>query len=779
MTLTSAFARRFSNVALRSSNAAPLLARTRRITVLAALTTLAVAFGVLTATPAAAAAPATTNNIALNVVVAIPADWGTKANNWTTERIVKTLNASGEYWSTMTGGTTGFDVPATIKTVKTAAESTDPGKTILDTVVAEQGFDETAQWKGLIVFVPQAKVASGTGSPAAAMSYNNNLQSGGYMIVADENSAQNTLTNLVAHEFGHFFMIPHANRLGCSDGSTDSLPATSATGWSNTSCATVEYDDNNDVMSNAYSLGSLNTYLTESAGFAKTGSIQTVTPTTKTSTYSLQPWGNTTANGVRSIKVIDPANGTPYYVELRQAVGIDKNDATGVRAGVKIVKKNSGPQGGSVVIDPTPTTLSGNTDGKQTWEAGSSFTTASNSTRIDIESINANSAKVSVTDIRAGRGAAAGVASPIVTATSNSGAAWYTGNSYIDVTAKDSAGAAIPGTVSVYRGGVYLADVTIGTSGTTRYTLPLNTEAGTYSFTLIHSNTAVRSGQITHTIVKSSTTTNVVKAPATLAPGETGAIDVRVTIPSGVPLIGSVAASIDGAAAETVALPDAKGGLGTLSLGKLSNGLHHVEFQYAGERNSLPSVGKATVSVTNGTITVVSTGPSTYKGSQGKLTVSAKSTAGKPVTGSVTASENGTQIGKATLSAQGTGTIYLSKSLAVGRHSILVHHSDSSVADATVIHTVARATATVSGSASKATIPANNSTATISVTTSAASGAYGSVQVLRNGELAATRTVSAANKGAFVYAIGELDAGSYTYTLKYLGSKTVAPASST
>ncbi|MCU1407575.1 MAG: hypothetical protein JWQ43_3878, partial [Glaciihabitans sp.] len=186
MTLTSDFARRFSNAALRSSNS--VTSRKRRSVVLAAFTVLAVAFGVLTATPAVAAAPATANSISLNVVVAIPADWGDKANNWTTERILETLNASDGYWSTMTGGKTGFSVPTTIKTVTTAAKSTDPGKTILDTVVAEQGFDKSAQWKGLVVFVPQSKVASASGSPAAAMSYNNNLQSGGYMIVADENA---------------------------------------------------------------------------------------------------------------------------------------------------------------------------------------------------------------------------------------------------------------------------------------------------------------------------------------------------------------------------------------------------------------------------------------------------------------------------------------------------------------------------------------------------------------------------------------------------------------
>ena len=257
----------------------------------------------------------------------------TADNTWTTAKITSLLKAANTRWSTESSGAVKIGVPTTVAVVQTAALSTDSAKSFLATVAAEQKF-AAGPWKGLVVFSPAKSVESLAGDDVGGATYGNGTKNGGTMVISARPKTDAQLQITVGHEFGHFFAIAHANRLGCADGSVDSLPDAAGTGWANATCESIEYDDTNDIMSNGYSAGALNSVLATSAGFVKSTDVLDVTATATTTDYTLLPWADKTASTTKAIRIADPATGIPFYVELRQPVGLDAKDATGVRAGV-------------------------------------------------------------------------------------------------------------------------------------------------------------------------------------------------------------------------------------------------------------------------------------------------------------------------------------------------------------------------------------------------------------------------------------------------------------
>ena len=739
------------------------------------LIALALLAGIAIANPATASAATKTNTLAVTAVVAIPADMTAADNTWTTAKITALLKAANTRWSTESSGAVKIGVPSKVAVVQTAALSTDPAKSFAATVAAEQKF-VTGPWKGLVVFTPATSVVSLAEDNVGAAAYGNGTKNGGSMVVSARSKTTAQLQITIGHEFGHFFSIAHANRLGCADGSVDSLPNAAGSGWANTTCASIEYDDTNDIMSNGYSAGALNSVLASSAGFVKSTDVLDVTATATTTAYTLLPWADKTVSTSKAIRIADPATGIPFYVELRQPVGLDAGDATGVRAGVKILKKNSDGSG-SVVLDPTPTMKTFNTDGKQTWDKGSVFVNASKTIAVSVTDVGATSATVAVTRVTPATSAAfqKSAEAPQVVATATTGNSYYGAAGSLALTAKTPSGAGIPGTVAITEGTTALGTATLAADGTATFALPKTTTAGTHNYTLVHSDSDVRSSDVTYTVAKAVSTVVATAGPTAIA--------VKVVIPTNTALLGTLAVTRDGAAAGTVALTKANGGTGSFDTGTLAPGAHDFVFSYPGAASTEPAAATVTVTVvdptTVSTVTGTSSGPSVYYGPQAVIAITAKSAAGVALPGTVTISEGATVVGSVAVPASGVASFTLPKTVAAGSHTYRLVHSDAAVQPGTVVQTVDKAATATSAVASATTLAAGDASATVSLTASipSSAGLVGTVTVTDDGQTMPAVKLTSATKGVGTYAVGALAPGVHTLVFTYSGGANTQPSS--
>ena len=658
--------------------------------------------------------------------------------------------------------------------VHTAARSTDSAKDFLATVAKEQNFT-AGPWKGLVVFSAAKSVVSLAEDNVGAATYGNGTKNGGTMVISSRAKTDAQLQISVSHEFGHFFAIAHANRLGCDDGSVDSLPSEGGTGWANAGCRSIEYDDNNDIMSNAYSAGALNSVLASSAGFVKKTDVLDVTATSTTTDYTLLPWADKTVSTTKAIRVADPATGIPFYVELREPVGLDSTDAVGVRAGVKILKKNSAGSG-SVVLDPTPTTLTLNTDGKQTWDKGSVFVNASKTIAISVKNVGAASAVVSVTSVTPATAAAfqSKNQSPQVAATASTGNSYYGAAGSLAISAKTADGRGIAGMVTVTEGATAVGTATIAADGTGTLALSRTATAGSHTYTLVHSNPDVRSGAVTYAVAKAASTVT--------ATADDTSIAVQTTIGSGTTLLGTLSVTRDGADAGTVSLTKANAGSGSFEFGTLTPGTHRFVLSYPGAANTDPSSAIVTVDVADpaaAAVTGTSSGTSTYYTSQATISLTAKTPAGVAKPGTVTVYEGAAVIGTATIGGTGTAGFTLPKTVSAGSHEYRLVHSDPAVLPGTVMQTVDKAATATTAVASASTVSAGDASATVKLSAAIPNSAtlVGTVTVTDNGQAKSPVSLTSANKGVGSYAVGALSPGTHTLVFGYSGGSSTQPSS--
>ena len=658
--------------------------------------------------------------------------------------------------------------------VHTAARSTDSAKDFLATVANEQNFT-AGPWKGLVVFSAAKSVVSLAEDNVGAATYGNGTKNGGTMVISSRAKTDAQLQISVSHEFGHFFAIAHANRLGCDDGSVDSLPSEGGTGWANAGCRSIEYDDNNDIMSNAYSAGALNSVLASSAGFVKKTDVLDVTATSTTTDYTLLPWADKTVSTTKAIRVADPATGIPFYVELREPVGLDSTDAVGVRAGVKILKKNSAGSG-SVVLDPTPTTLTLNTDGKQTWDKGSVFVNASKTIAISVKNVGTASAVVSVTSVTPATAAAfqSKNQSPQVVATASTGNSYYGAAGSLAISAKTADGRGIAGKVTVTEGATAVGTASIAADGTGTLALSRTATAGSHTYTLVHSNPDVRSGAVTYAVAKAASTVT--------ATADDTSIAVQTTIGSGTTLLGTLSVTRDGADAGTVSLTKANAGSGSFEFGTLAPGTHRFVLSYPGAANTEPSSATVTVDVADpaaAAVTGTSSGTSTYYTSQATISLTAKTPAGTAKPGTVTVYEGSAVIGTATIGGTGTAGFTLPKTVSAGSHEYRLVHSDAAVLPGTLMQTVDKAATATTALASASTVSAGDASATVKLSAAIPNSAtlVGTVTVTDNGQAKSPVSLTSANKGVGSYAVGALTPGTHTLVFGYSGGSSTQPSS--
>ena len=162
---------------------------------------------------------------------------------------------------------------------------------------------------------------------------------------------------VIVHELGHTFGLGHASRLACTSGGE----AVSLSG----TCSAIEYGDPTDIMG-ASDAGFAGPHL-ESLGWLATAERRalSVPSTGTTSTSALLRPLSRPGTGVRLVRISHP-DGSTYWVENRQRVGIDATNLPAAHVGVVVhftpadgvtipcQGQISGCAGSSFVIDARP-----------------------------------------------------------------------------------------------------------------------------------------------------------------------------------------------------------------------------------------------------------------------------------------------------------------------------------------------------------------------------------------------------------------------------------------
>lgn len=170
----------------------------------------------------------------------------------------------------------------------------------------------------------------------------------------------NSLTvRTLSHELGHTFGLFHSQALECGAASIGS------------SCTSISYGDNFDLMGATPSTAHLNAYQKERLGWLNWGSSPAITTVQSSGTYFIEPLETLGAGGPKALKIlksVDPVTGdkTWYYVEFRQPLGLDSSLSTNsnlmtgvlIHQGVEQVTFTGYTFLPSYLLDMTPETTS-------------------------------------------------------------------------------------------------------------------------------------------------------------------------------------------------------------------------------------------------------------------------------------------------------------------------------------------------------------------------------------------------------------------------------------
>lgn len=262
--------------------------------------------------------------------------------------------------------------------------------------------------------------------------------------------------------------------------------------------------------------------------------------------------------------------------------------------------------------------------------------------------------------------------------------------------------------------------------------------------------------------------TTVTAAPVTVAAGTAATLKVTVT---GSNPTGTVTAT---EGATQLGSGTLSGGTASITLpATLAVGQHQVSLAYSGDGANNPSTGAATVTVTPAASTVSAPAVRTTYGSAARLHVTV---AGQSPGGTVTASEGGHVLGRATVT-RGSATLSLPATLAVGTHRIALAYSGdaaNAAATGTTTVTVGKVASTTSISAPARAKPHRQVSVVVTVNAHGGS-ATGTVLVTSGGKVVGRGTLRHGKATVKVPAGGR---GKLRLTASYPGSATVAPSHS-
>jgi hypothetical protein len=176
-----------------------------------------------------------------------------------------------------------------------------------------------------------------------------------------------TLKN-VAHEQGHNFGNHHSKALKCAS----------------SSCSTVEYGDDRDVLGKASVVGHMNAFQKERLGWLNYGTTPAIQTVTSSGDYWIGSYV-TQSGHPNALRIWNPSQNHYYYVESRAQVGFDANVAAGVTL-------HSGISGISYQVDLDPVT----TTYDSTLDVGQVFTDSKIGLSIETLSTSADGALIRV-----------------------------------------------------------------------------------------------------------------------------------------------------------------------------------------------------------------------------------------------------------------------------------------------------------------------------------------------------------------------------------------------
>lgn len=305
----------------------------------------------------------------------------------TDAQLLAHVSTVGSYWQKESGGAiSGITVPTTVQHYATTLPTTDCGlgADFFDVVQEAEkqfpGIDPFGGTDQLVVFVPDS---CNTGQVVGEGSVGTSFASGGALVVKADASVDGTY----AHETGHNYGFEHAN---VRDGA-DSL----------------EYYGTYDVMGFALQgfnqLTALSTPYRVFQGITQPGEIADVSlgagnvPVQQTAT--IRPRSDD--NGLRSIRVTDPATGRDLYLDYRSGTGIDSG-AFYTRTGYYLKSPDgnlfyapgiviTAARNGSGVDDLVTTTT-----GDTSIPAGGTWTNASKTLTVHVNSLTSAGASVTV-----------------------------------------------------------------------------------------------------------------------------------------------------------------------------------------------------------------------------------------------------------------------------------------------------------------------------------------------------------------------------------------------
>ena len=176
---------------------------------------------------------------------------------------------------------------------------------------------------------------------------------------------------VVAHELGHTFGNHHSLSQPC-DGST---------------CTTVEYGDDRDVMGVSGTVGHTNAFQKERLGWLDYGASPAIQTVTSSNSYWLDPVSTANTGQPKALKIWNPQTSSYYYIETRAQVGFDTNVAPGV------VLHSGSPTAPTVYqLDMAPLT----TTWDSTLEPGQTFSDAAMALHVTTLTADATGALVQV-----------------------------------------------------------------------------------------------------------------------------------------------------------------------------------------------------------------------------------------------------------------------------------------------------------------------------------------------------------------------------------------------
>jgi uncharacterized repeat protein (TIGR03803 family) len=308
--------------------------------------------------------------------------------------------------------------------------------------------------------------------------------------------------------------------------------------------------------------------------------------------------------------------------------------------------------------------------------------------------------------------------------------------------------------------------------------VPAKSGTLTYTLTCGGSETALATVDV---LAKIFTTTAITSAPSQLVYGQTGTVDVSVVSPSG-QVLGNVALISGG---QTIATAKVTNGVAQIpfATAKLKAANYSVQVQYEGNQKYAASIsGAAKIAVTKivPTVKFAVTPNKLVDGEPATLTVSVTNGTGTPG-GSVVFSIAGETLTSAVLtSGSAIVSVDTSKYLP-GAYVITAKYqgdAEDAVASATQTLTIAKDSTITTLSMASSVVTGNQLVATIAVTKPNMTGTpTGTVQLLRNGKVIATATLSN-GKAAIKSSTVGVSAGTYAFSAVYLGDAQNAASSS-